>query len=201
MAKKHYEQAVAQTAEWLTPKPLLDQIGLKYDLDPCSPGAGLCHVPAATVYTKADDGLRQPWRGLTFVNPPFNKDEGAKRDGIIPWLVKFFDHRDGILLVRAQTSCGWWHQYIAPNAELILFVEGKTRFVRKDGSVGKQPTSGVALIAAGEAARAALLRSGLGVCVVVVEPSRVLQIGGQYEKVELAAEIVMAAERAKGGAP
>jgi hypothetical protein len=174
MAKKHFEAAVAQTAEWLTPPEMFHRLDLKFDLDPCSPGAGLCHVPATKVYTKADNGLLLPWFGLVFCNPPFNKDEGAKRNGIVPWLVKFFDHGNGILLVRAQTSCCWWHQYIAPNAELICFINGKTRFIRGGTDVvGKQPTSGVALIAAGDVARAALLRSRLGFCVAIIEPGRV----------------------------
>jgi hypothetical protein len=38
------------------------------DLDPCSPGPGHW-VPARKIYTKADDGLRQPWESLVWVNP------------------------------------------------------------------------------------------------------------------------------------
>lgn len=174
---KHYEAAVAQTAEWLTP-PIIFHGGpngcprglqLKFDLDPCSPGPGLCHVPARKIYTKVDDGLILPWFGLVFCNPPFNKDEGAKRNGIIPWLLKFFDHNNGILLVRGQTSCGWFHEHVAPRVELLCFPNGKTKFERLDGSVGKEPTSGVVLIGAGEVACKALWESGLGFC---TEPKR-----------------------------
>jgi len=80
---KHYEAAVAQTAEWYTPPDTFAGLGRggidEFDLDPCSPGPGLCFVPAKKVYTKADNGLLLPWFGLVFVNPPFNKDEGGKR--------------------------------------------------------------------------------------------------------------------------
>src|SRR5262245_2221254 len=181
---KHFEAAVAQTNEWWTPPEIFNPAGearpglvMTFDLDPCSTGAGLCYVPAKQVYTKADNGLILPWFGQVFENPPFNKDEGAKRNGIIPWLVRFFDHEPGgILLVRAQTSCGWWNSHIEPNAELHSFVKGKTRFLRGDGSRGKQPTSGVALIAKGEIARAALLNSSLGSCHIVVDPGRGVQL-------------------------
>ena len=49
-----------------------------------------------------------------------------------------------------------------PNAELLLFPNGKTKFVRPDGSIGKEPGTGVVLIGMGEIANTALERSGLG---------------------------------------
>ena len=173
---KHFEAAVAQTAEWLTPPEIFNPNGeprpgikLVFDLDVASPGIDKCFVPARRCFTRADNGLIQPYHGLVWNNPPFNQDEGARRNGIIPWLMRFFDHRNGVLLVRAQTACGWWHEYIVPNAEVICFVKGKTKFLRSDGSVGKQPTSGVVFIGAGTVACNALLESGLGHCVTTIE--------------------------------
>jgi hypothetical protein len=174
---KHFEAAVAQTADWLSPPEFFNPNGearpgikLVFDLDVASPGPGLCYVPARRHYTKADNGLILPWFGTVYGNPPFNQSEGAKRNGIIPWLVKFFDHGNCILLVRAQTACSWWHDYVAPNARLLCFVKGKTKFHRSDGSVGKQPTSGVVLIGAGDVACNALLESDLGHCCITMEP-------------------------------
>jgi hypothetical protein len=102
-----------------------------------------------------------------FCNPPFNEDEGVTRNGVIPWLVRFFDHGNGILLVRAQMAYGWWHEYVAPRAELLCFLRGKTKFIRSNGVVGKEPTYGVVLIGAGEVACRALLESGLGFCAAI----------------------------------
>jgi hypothetical protein len=56
------------------------------------------------------------------------------------------------------------------NAELLCFPNGKTKFVRPDGSIGKEPGTGVVLIAAGRVACAALLQSGLGACMTIVAP-------------------------------
>ena len=147
--------------EWLTPWEIFRPVGLTFDLDPAHPGRDNphCCVPARRIYTKADDGLRQPWSGLVFVNPPF----GGRR-GQVPWLRKFFAHGNGIALVAARTSADWFHQVVVPNAELLLFPAGKTKFIRPDGSIGREPGTGVVLIAVGSIACAALLRSGLGAC-------------------------------------
>lgn len=129
-------------------------------------------MPARKIYTVADDGLAQPWEGLVFVNPPF-----GGRFGQVPWLNKFFDHGNGIALVRAYTSSSWWHD-LMPRAEGILFPRGKTKFIRgapmtttkrngevihhEAGTTGRSPGHGVALIGMGRVARDALIRSRLG---------------------------------------
>jgi hypothetical protein len=90
------------------------------------------------------------------MNPPF-----GGRNGHVPWLRKFFDHRNGIAIVRAYTSSGWWHDHMH-RADLLLFPRGKTKFVRPDGSVGRAPGHGVVLIGMGYTGCGALRRSGLG---------------------------------------
>ena len=94
---------------------------------------------------------------MVWLNLPF----GGRR-GQVPWLRKFFRHRCGICLVAARTSANWFHEVVAPNAELLLLPNGKTKFVRPDGSIGKEPGTGVVLIGMGEIANTALERSGLG---------------------------------------
>jgi len=118
-------------------------------------------VPAKKVYTIEDDGLHQPWQGLTFCNPPF-----GGRNGHVPWLVKFLDHANGIAIVRAYTSSGWFHEHVVPRAELLLFPKGKTQFVRPDGTVGKATGHGVVFIGMGDVACTAVRKSGLGFCAV-----------------------------------
>ena len=66
----------------------------------------------------------------------------------------------------ARTSADWFHAVVVPNAQTLLFPNGKTKFVRPtDGSVGKEPGTGVVLIGMGAVANAALERSGLGLFV------------------------------------
>lgn len=94
------------------------------------------------------------------MNPPF----GA-RNGLVPWLARFFNHGNGIALVPDRTSAPWWQTY-ARRADLILFVSHKIKFIGADGAPGKSPAQGTTLLAAGAKARIALRRAadhGLGV--------------------------------------
>jgi hypothetical protein len=89
--------------------------------------------------------LEKAWPAGAFVwlNPPF----GA-RNGIVPWLEKFFDHGNGVALVPDRTSAPWWQTY-APKADAVLFVSPKNKFIRADGQLGTSPAQGTSLLAAG----------------------------------------------------
>lgn len=170
-----HEPSIGHSDEWYTPLHYFEALGLTFDLDPCSPGLDHphCNVPAREVYTRADNGLWQPWHGLVFMNPPF-----GGRHGHVPWLGKFLDHGDGIAVLRAYTSADWFHDQVFPRAEALLFPRGKTKFVRGEamtsvsrkgdvarhlaGTVGTSPGHGVVLIGMGARACAALKRSDLG---------------------------------------
>ena len=153
----------SQSSDWYTPKFIFDALGLAFDLDPAHPGRNNphCVVPTRKNFTKADDGLRQPWHGLVWLNPPF----GGRR-GQVVWLRKFFTHGNGIALVAARTSSDWFHSEVVPHAQLLLFPNGKTKFVRPDGS--KEPGTGVVLISMGEVACRAMRQSKLGACYALV---------------------------------
>ena len=157
-----HEPSIGQSDEWFTPPEIFAALGITFDLDPCSPGPRHW-VPARRVFTKAQDGLVQPWHGTVWMNPPF-----GGRNGHVPWLRKFLDHGDGIGLVRAYTSAGWFHDW-AIKADTMLFPRGKTKFIRPDGSIGGSPGHGVVLLGMGERANDALRRSGLGLFVPLSE--------------------------------
>jgi hypothetical protein len=127
-----HEFCIGETSEWFTPPSIFEAIGLTFDLDPAHPGVGTehCCVPAKKIYTEEDDGLNQPWDGIVWLNMPF-----GGRNGHVPWMRRFFEHGNGIMIVRAYTSSSWWHAEMH-KAEMILFPKGKTKFIRPDGSVG-----------------------------------------------------------------
>jgi len=155
-----HELSTGKSDDWYTPPEIFAALGLTFDLDPCSPGPGHW-VPARKIYTKADDGLVQPWAGCVWMNPPF-----GGRHGHVPWLRRFLEHGNGVAVVRAYTSADWFHAW-AIRAETMLFPKGKTKFIRPDGSVGGSPGHGVVLLGMGEVANEALRRSGLGLFVPV----------------------------------
>jgi hypothetical protein len=87
------------------------------------------------------------------MNPPF----GA-RNGLTPWLEKFFAHGSGIALVPDRTSAPWFQQF-GRRADSILFLSPKVKFERPDGSLGESPSTGTALLAAGSDGAQALCRA------------------------------------------
>lgn len=54
------------------------------DLDPASSTVAQQVVQATRYYTRTEDGLRQPWRGRVWLNPPF--------DDPTPWIDKLLSH-------------------------------------------------------------------------------------------------------------
>lgn len=155
-----HEQCVGATDEWYTPPHVFKALGCSFDLDVASPGE--IHtpwIPAQTFFTH--EGLERGWWGFVWMNPPF----GA-RNGLVPWLEKFFAHGNGIALVPDRTSAPWWQQF-APLANSIVFVAPKLKFIGADGKPGRSPAQGTCLMAAGEKAYTTLLmaRSRLGVLV------------------------------------
>lgn len=153
-----HEQSVGATDEWYTPPHVFEALGEVFDLDVAHPAPPVrTHVPAYGYYS--DGALEKEWFGFVWMNPPF-----GPRNGLIPWLTKFFAHGGGIALVPDRTSAPWWQRF-APKADAILFVSPKLKFIGADGLPGKSPAQGTCLLAAGDRAVEALLRAsghGLG---------------------------------------
>lgn len=161
-----HEPNQGKSDEWYTPREIFKALDCTFDLDPCSPGPGHW-VPARRVYTKHHDGLSQEWIGFVFMNPPF-----GKRNSHVPWLEKFLDHGNGIAIVRAYTSAGWFHDH-AIKADSMMFPRGKTQFIRSDGTVGKQPGHGVVFLGMGYKATRILRAAKLGMVVEKLQAGHV----------------------------
>jgi DNA N-6-adenine-methyltransferase (Dam) len=144
-----HEQSVGASDEWYTPPYVFEAFDCTFDLDVASPGANATPwIPARSFITR--DSLDAPWIGVVWMNPPF-----GPRNGIVPWLDKFFTHGNGIALVPDRTSAPWWQTFV-PRAELILFVTPKIKFIAADGTPGPQPAQGTSLLAIGQQGCAAL---------------------------------------------
>ncbi len=116
------------SVEWYTPAWIFRRIGLDFDLDPCHPEKRLPWLPAWNVMDINDDGLASDWFGLVWLNPPYGKFTSR-------WLEKMHHHRNGIALVFARTDCAWYHDYVQ-NADAILFLRGRIKFVDGMGVTG-----------------------------------------------------------------
>jgi hypothetical protein len=154
-----HEQSIGKTDEWYTPPHVFDALGVRFDVDVASPGRSVTPWIPADHFVRACS-LGTKWEGFVWMNPPF-----GGRNGIVPWLEKFFDHGNGIALTPDRTSAPWWQEF-APRADAILFVTPKIKFIGADGQPGKSPAQGTSLMAAGGDARRALRLAqcrGLGV--------------------------------------
>lgn len=89
------EQSERTSDDYLTPRWVFDTMGMEFDLDVASPPWDT-HVPAKRKFTKADDGLTQPWEGRVWMNPPYSKAS--------PWVRRFIEHHNGIALVPMAKS-------------------------------------------------------------------------------------------------
>jgi hypothetical protein len=121
-------QLLTSTSEkWKTPPDLVSEIadflgGI--DLDPC--GDPEHNVPAAEHYdgTNGRDGLKLPWYGRVFMNPPYGRE--MKR-----WVERFCTEPidEGIALLKAATDTQWFKplwQYP------ICFLEHRVYFLGED---------------------------------------------------------------------
>jgi hypothetical protein len=139
---------IGKSDEWYTPKYIFDALDCRFDIDVASPTEGPRHVPCFRWISK--NSLNSDWFGFVWMNPPF----GGK-NAIDPWLKKFFNHGNGIALVPDRTSAPWF-QKNARKADSILFLSPKVKFEKPDGSIGKSPGSGTALLSSGERGMLAL---------------------------------------------
>ena len=77
-------------------------------------------------YTKDQDGLRMPWSGTVWCNPPYGRKVGS-------WVKKaLFASAAGstvVMLLPARTDTKWFHYYIYRKRHVeIRFLEGRLRF-------------------------------------------------------------------------
>ncbi len=100
-------------------------------------------TPARCHYTLERDGLAQPWSGMVWLNPPYNRWEISK------WIAKLAVHGRGVALVYARTDTAWFQDY-PPDGLLLL--RGRVRFVERKGSSTVSGASPSMLMAYGKEA-------------------------------------------------
>lgn len=158
-----HEQCVGATDEWYTPPHVFAALACTFDQDVASPGKAVTPwIPANHFIT--EKSLGRQWAGFVWMNAPF-----GPRNGLSPWLEKFFAHGYGIALTPDRTSAPWW-QTFAPEADAILFVAPKLKFIGANGQPGKSPAQGTTLMAKGKRGVEALYRAATYQLGVLVKP-------------------------------
>lgn len=136
----------------MTPPEIFDALQLEFDLDPAHPPFST-NVPCKRYFTEADDGLAQPWEGLVWVNPPYSQ--------ATPWIDKFLQHGNGIMLVHISKSNAFIRLWEHPEVSMLVQTGKHITFITAEGK-RKPVFMPVAFFAMGETATTALRNSGLG---------------------------------------
>jgi hypothetical protein len=137
-----HESATTGSDVWLTPPDLLGKLG-PFDLDPCAAPEPRPWPTAARHYVAADDGLRQPWEGRVWLNPPYSRMER--------WLARLADHGHGTALIFARTETRVFHAQVWRRATALLFLEGRLSFHYANGRRASSAGAPSVLIAYGQA--------------------------------------------------
>lgn len=144
IAPPNHTRNKCTTDDWITPKELIDRLGL-FDLDPCS--SATQPWPCARVnYTVADDGFSREWRGMVWMNPPYGKNTGV-------WMKTLANYGNGIALIFGRTETAMFFESVWGKASAILFIRGRLTFCTPDGTPAPHNSGGPSvLIAYGEQA-------------------------------------------------
>jgi len=105
-----------------TPQDFFDKLNEEFgfELDVCAiPENAKC----AKFFTPEQDGLKQEWSGVCWMNPPYGREISA-------WMRKANESaKNGatvVCLVPARTDTNWWHQYAIQHE--VRFVRGRLKF-------------------------------------------------------------------------
>ena len=113
----------SNTDMWATPQDFFDVINKEFNftVDVCATAE---NTKCGLFFTPEQDGLKQKWEGICYMNPPYGRSIGK-------WIQKAYNSsKEGAVVVGllpARTDTKWFHEYIYNKAE-IRFIKGRLKF-------------------------------------------------------------------------
>ena len=116
----------SKTDLWETPQDFFDMLDAEFCFT-LDAAADAQNHKCPRYYTREQDGLKQPWPGTVWCNPPYGRQIGK-------WVQKASyeaaaNNNTIVMLLPARTDTRWFHTYIykQPNVE-TRFVRGRLKF-------------------------------------------------------------------------
>ena len=156
---------------WLTPRRIVETVrlatGRGIDLDPATLSSNPTAAREWYALQRGEDGLAIPWHSdrhgrpikTVFVNPPYcnralpvwvgHAIQQANRYGLAVWM-----------LIPAATETAYGQAALSA-AQDVLFIRGRVRHMRPDGSDKGSPKFGSMMVALGEASCAGMVDLGI----------------------------------------
>ena len=110
---------------WETPQDLFDKLDQEFgfSLDVCATQE---NAKCQKFYTPEQDGLKMPWEGTVWCNPPYGRQVGQ-------WVRRaLFASASGntvVMLLPARTDTRWFHEYIYRRTNVeVRFLRGRLHF-------------------------------------------------------------------------
>jgi DNA N-6-adenine-methyltransferase (Dam) len=141
--RPHRGRSDVDDVEWFTPSEVIevvrDVMG-SIDTDPASCAIANETVRATQFFTIETNGLKQPWRGAVFMNPPYRQpDNTLFVDKLIAELASGRVSQ-AIVLTNNSTDSGWYSKLRA-SAAAQCFTRRRINFIKIDGK-HTHPTQG-----------------------------------------------------------
>lgn len=107
---------------WSTPQQFYNKYNEQYhfELDVCADDT---NYKCNNYFTKDQDGLKQEWNGICWMNPPYGREIGK-------WVKKAYESSlNGatvVCLLPSRTDTKWFHEYCVKGN--IEFIKGRLKF-------------------------------------------------------------------------
>jgi site-specific DNA-methyltransferase (adenine-specific) len=128
MKQVHFSSA---TDDWATPIHYSNQINAEFGGFDLDPAASISNAKCNHFYTKAQNGLANPWFWKFWLNPPYGRD-------IRQWMKKAYMEASTkkllvVCLIPARTDTKWFLEYVLGKAQ-IRFIPGRLKFGQAQAS-------------------------------------------------------------------